>query len=42
MADKTPNRPPKKRKKVDKVTVPTIKLETASVKKPRKKEERKK
>ena len=42
MGDKTPKRPPKKKKKVEKVTVPIIKPETASVKKPKKREERKK
>lgn len=37
LGDKTPKRPPKKKKKVEKVTVlSTIKAETVSVKKPKK------
>lgn len=37
MGDKTPKRPPKKKKIIKKVTVqPTIETETTSVKKPKK------
>jgi len=33
MGDKTPKRPPKQKKKVEKFIAPTIKIETASLKK---------
>lgn len=42
MGDKTPKRPPKQKKKAEKVIAPTIKIETASLKKFKKGADRKK
>lgn len=42
MGDKTPKRPLKQKKKIEKFSAPVIKIETASVKKFKKGEDRKK